>query len=317
MLSRRLNKPYFLFRPTQVARRLNLEVRRRRQGGRDLEIGRLPWGLPLAYRREEQIGLCIARRGIFDLTVSEVLYRLTDPGALALDVGANVGHMTSLLAARTGQFGRVVAFEPHPAIRACLEENVRRWDALGAGPVEVRHEALSRLSGEGTLHLEPAFDWNQGSASLRNDAMGRVVKIPVETRRLDDIFDTATVDVMKVDVEGHEREVLLGAENLLGDGRIRDIIFEDFETPPTAVARLLEGYGYAVFSLDQAFHGPVVRPGFVQAAQDSGDDPSYLATLDAKRALSRLKPRGWAALGRGPRVGGATRTSLAAGPSSA
>lgn len=272
-----------------------------------MQLTELPWGLSLEYAREEQIGLCIARRGVFDLAVSEVLYRLTDPGELALDVGANVGHMTSLLAARTGRAGCVWAFEPHPHIRSHLEHNVSRWPRHRVAPVVVHAEALSNRSGHASLFLNHGFSWNQGSASLVRDPQNAegLAEVEVTTRRLDDLLETHTVGVMKVDVEGHERAVLQGACRALSNHRIRDVVFEDFDNPPTPVAMLLQAYGYTVFSIDHTLLGPVLRSARVRAAQSSGDDPSYLATTDPTRALARLTPRRWAALGRRHSVIGA------------
>jgi FkbM family methyltransferase len=303
-LHRKLNKPYFVFRPGQALRRASLSLRGKRDLS-DLAHTVLPWGLPLTYPREEQTGLGIARRGVFDLSVSETLFRLTDPGDLALDIGANIGHMTSLLAARVGPSGRVIAFEPHPDIAEQLRDNVRRWEsAPGCGPIDIREVALSASGGVATLLMKQEWEWNQGSASLEREPgydeelAGR----SVPTARLDEVLrGERAIGVAKVDVEGHEHAVLEGAEELLRAQRIRDIVFEDFDDPPTRVARLLEAHGYTVFSLDHRLLGPVLRSGGERAARDSGDDPSYLATIDPARATGRLSRKGWAALGRGGR----------------
>lgn len=105
---------------------------------------------------------------------------------------------------------------------------------------------------------------------------------------------------MKIDVEGHERAVLEGAERALADRRIRDVVFEDFDDPPTAVAQLLQGHGYEIFSLDHSLLRPLAGPPTRRAGGLSGADPSYLATADPRRALDRLSRRGWAVLGVGP-----------------
>lgn len=118
--------------------------------------------------------------------------------------------------------------------------------------------------------------------------------------------------MMKIDVEGHERAVLEGAERALADRRIRDIVFEDFDDPPTAVAQLLQGHGYEVFSPDHSLLRPLAGPATRRAASLSGADPSYLATTDPRRALDRLSRRGWAVLG----VGSAARPSGGSRPGS-
>ena len=307
-LHSKLNKPYFVFRPSQALRRARLAVTGRGSGSEVTETV-LPWGLPLTYRPKEQTGLAITRRGLFDLAVSETLYPLTDPGDVALDIGANIGHMTSLLAARVGPGGRVIAFEPHPGIAQQLRANVRRWQSsAGYGPIDIYEVALSASQGVATLRMRQAWDWNQGSASLERDLGSgeKLTECSVPSARLDEVLpDEAPIGIVKLDVEGHEQAVLEGAEERLRSHRIRDIIFEDFETPPTRVARLLEGYGYTVFSLDHRLLGPVLRSKSDRAAQDSGDDPSYLATVEPARVTARLSRRGWSTLRR--RGGAAVR----------
>jgi FkbM family methyltransferase len=261
----------------------------------------LPWGDTLRFLRHEQTGLGILRRGLFDLTVSEGLYRLADSGELVVDVGGNVGHMTSVLSRRVGRGGTVLTFEPHPVIHEYLVANVRGWAARADAPEVVLHRtALSNFHGTSELVMSTGFDWNQGTATLEKHAEGDVRAERVDVRRLDDVLGNRHVGVMKIDVEGHERAVLEGAERALADRRIRDVVFEDFDDPPTAVARLLQDHGYEVFSLDHSLLRPVVGPATRRAARLSGADPSYLATADPRRAIERLSRRGWAVLGVGP-----------------
>lgn len=266
----------------------------------------LPWGLSLAIRPREQIGAAVARRGVFDLTVSETLYRLTDPGDLAVDVGANIGHMTSILALRVGPSGRVIAFEPHPQIYAHLQSNAALWCGAHTGRVELRRLALSDRSGRGSLGMKEAFARNMGSASVVTDGEAEAPMVSFETielQRLDTLLPTERVGVMKVDVEGHELAVFEGATGMLARKAIRDVVFEDFEAPPTAVTRLLERFGYTVFSLDQGLIGVHVASLHRGSARRSLEDPSYLATVEPDRAVARLRRRGWRVLSRRPPSG--------------
>jgi len=295
---RRANKPYFIFQPAQVLRRLEI-VAASREVGPDIVEFPLPWGMPLRLRKHQKLTVELLRRGVFDLTVSETLFRLTDPGELAVDVGANVGHMTSVLARRVGRNGEVMAFEPHPRIHADLRVNVERWARLPNAPRFTLYDvALSSEPGRADLTMDNHFDWNQGSATLavHRDDDPRCSKVEVEARRLDDVLGQRRVGVLKADVEGLEIEVFKGAQEALRERRIRDIVFEDFDDPFTATAEHLAGWGYTVFALDHGLLGPVVDSGTRRAARRSGEDPSYLATSDPGRALDRLRPRGWQTL---------------------
>ena len=299
-LQAKANKPYYVFRPTQIGRRALLGAGFMRYDGRYGQIT-LPWGAPLTFKTDEKVGLCFARRGVFDLPVCEALWRLTDPGELTLDVGAYIGQMTSVLAAAAGPQGRVLAFEPHPETFRLLSTNVQRWtQAGGLAPIELREMGAAAEEGVAQLAMDEDFDWNPMTASIVTDGTAsseRMVQVP--TRRLDDEVGGRRVGVMKLDVEGFEHDVLLGAERLLGEHRIRDIVFEEFDEYPTRVTDLLEGHGYTIFTLDQRLHGPLAARACGSWARQSTEDPNYLATTDPERAVARLAKLGWGVLGVG------------------
>jgi FkbM family methyltransferase len=126
---------------------------------------------------------------------------------VAVDVGANIGLFTLALAKRVEPDGAVWAFEPDPANRALLQENVA---ANGLGDlVTVSELALTDATGQ--LFFQPS----PTDASASHLAPGG---IRVEAVRLDDL-DIEHVDVMKIDVEGAECSVLRGAAETLSNSR--------------------------------------------------------------------------------------------------
>jgi FkbM family methyltransferase len=324
-----LNKPYYVLRPSQLVRRL-LRAGRGRPRGEEFESAVLPWGLTIRFRPGEMIGSSIARTGLYDLSVSEVIYRLIDPGELAVDVGANIGHMVSLMAVRVGPAGRVIAFEPQPDVFAELSYNVERWKghpgcergslARPLGRITALEMALSDHSGKGSLLTPEEFQQNRGTASLvcsHPSLDGQSTIDEVSLARLDELFQPDDrIGLLKLDVEGHEIHVLRGAAGMLDRGQIRDLIVEEHAPYPTEVTRCLEAAGFTLFRLGQSFWGPEVRaataepmPAFgpragspdplpVASTRRSWDPPSYLATRDPERAVARLRARGWRALGR-------------------
>jgi hypothetical protein len=66
----------------------------------------------------------------------------------------------------------------------------------------------------------------------------------VEARTIDS-FGFPEVSLMKIDVEGHEAEVLVGAANTIGAFH-PVIIIEIFKINHKKVLLILEGYGYSV-----------------------------------------------------------------------
>ena len=60
--------------------------------------------------------------GTHEPEVTETIRRMAQPGQVALDLGANVGYHTLLLAQRVGPLGKVIAFEPLPGVFKVLQE---------------------------------------------------------------------------------------------------------------------------------------------------------------------------------------------------
>jgi FkbM family methyltransferase len=278
-----VNKPYYVFRPDQIVRRVA-----RRDG---VDEVRLPWGLPLRFDPAEAHGQALLRMGVNDLATTETLFRLMPVGGRALDVGANIGHMTSVLAYRAGPAGRVTAFEPHPDTFGQLSGNVALWDPRVAAPVELRQEAASSERGEARLGLPSDHERNTGRASLEGGAEEGPV---VSTVTLDEVVD-GPIDVLKIDVEGHELSALEGAEGLLRARAIRNVVFEEHLPPPTPVTERLTGHGFTVLRIGQALTGPSLSRSLTTAAR-SWDPPNFLATLAPEAAEKAFARKGWRCL---------------------
>jgi FkbM family methyltransferase len=301
-----LRRPEYVFRPTQVFRRIAYSTRRHDKG---LELAILPWGLPIRIMAAEQQGRAISCLGIHELQVCESTCRLLDQGEFALDIGANIGQVASLMAATVGPSGHVIAFEPHPMIFTELESNREEWlKFAGIAKIAVEPLALSNRSGPTTLIEGPGFITNRGVSGLVSsaDAAGSR-EYEVQARRLDELIDKGqVVALMKIDVEGSELQVLQGAGRLLEEGIVRDIIFEEHAIPPTDVTCLLREKGYAVFYLGRHLLGLNLHPiDELRRKPDfrlSREAPNYLATRNPDRALRRLQGRGWRCLRWKPQV---------------
>jgi hypothetical protein len=64
-LYHRINRPYYVFRPSQLWRRLRLSALEQRS------VARLPWGLEIEFNTAESIGNRLATNGVLDLEVTE------------------------------------------------------------------------------------------------------------------------------------------------------------------------------------------------------------------------------------------------------
>ena len=128
-------KPVYVWRPDHIVRRIT----RATQNTLDLVVT-LPWGAQLCVERLDFTAAGIIRANVHEPAVTEVMWRLTNHTDLALDIGANVGYFTSLLARRAR---RVIAFEPHPRTAQRLRMNAERW----LGSVTVQERAASDVTG--------------------------------------------------------------------------------------------------------------------------------------------------------------------------
>lgn len=289
---RGLLKPEYLLRPMQLLRRLAVSLR----PPRGPVLARLPWRLDLLVRLDDDMGRALLHLGVYDLPVTETLWRLTELGDLGVDAGANIGYTASLLAVRAGRAGLVVAFEPHPVLRAELAANIARWAGCAVAPVDVRGYALSAAPGALALVEGDAFAANRGMASVRSWDHAPPEALRVQAETLDRVFGPGVrVGVLKVDVEGHERAVLAGAARLLAERRVRDVVYEDHEGYPSEVSRLLEAAGFTVFALGRRLAGPELKPP-ARWLPTSWLPPNFLATTDPDRARTRMAPRGWRSL---------------------
>ncbi len=289
MLLARL-RPEYLLRPRQIVRRIARQVV---QTPTQATV-RLPWGVDLAIRPNESAGVSpgVWRSGVYDLAVSEALWRLTEPGCLAIDVGANIGYTAGILAVRAGAGGRVLAFEPNPETAGLLRLNVDLISRTGeTAAVDVRQVALAAITAEGFLYTGPETVSNSGVAHLTGLSEDATA---VQVTTLDAMLEAGDqVGLLKIDVEGGELDVLRGAEGALAQGRIAVIIYESFASARAEIEAWLEPYGFKVFGLGRSFRGPSLAKHRQEATRFAFEPPSYVAALNPERVEASMAARGW------------------------
>jgi FkbM family methyltransferase len=205
--------------------------------------------------------------------LAALLEELLEPGSDCLDVGAHEGTVLREIV-RFAPHGRHVAWEPLPEFAGDLR---RRFPA-----VEIRQAALSDQAGERDFARvidEPGWS---GFVARPTPAGGRVETIAVRCERLDDALPEGVRPVfVKIDVEGAEEQVLLGASETLR--RHRPIIaFEHgagsadhYGTTPERIHDLLTvELGYRILGLDGEGPYPAERFG---AICRSGDRVNFVA----------------------------------------
>ncbi len=136
------------------------------------------------------------------------LHRIVPKHGLAIDVGANVG-IYSYRLKRLGH--RVVSFEPDPAFQ-------ERLLSLLGPDARIEAVALSGAEGFGVMRVPNLGEaYGGGRASLNDEVVpdDMVAKSYDVTLRTLDSYDFDDVAFLKIDVEGHEEDVLAGAAKTL------------------------------------------------------------------------------------------------------
>ena len=139
--------------------------------------------------------------------------------SIVADVGANQGLYTLWLA-RVATSGHVYAFEPDPDLFQCLEQNVRNNQLTNISTIRA---AAGNCSG--TLAFT-TNGLNRGDNRIDAKVLPDKSTQQVQAVTLDEILSHQRLDVLKVDVQGFEIEVLLGAQKTLQANPAVTIVFE-------------------------------------------------------------------------------------------
>lgn len=164
-------------------------------------------GLKFEYRKEVVLH-DLYRYGVFEEKQTAVLKKHTPPGGVFIDVGANVGYFAALASRWVGATGCVVAFEPVPATLKNLESNLALNNCEN---VRVFPNACSDKSGSALMIVGKQSGWSHIGVDGEGD-------IQVATITLDDFVEQnglERMDVLKIDTEGADYKVLLGARRAI------------------------------------------------------------------------------------------------------
>jgi FkbM family methyltransferase len=163
--------------------------------------------------------------GRYDDSKIAVLLSLMRPGGIALDVGANIGFYTVPLAIQAKAIGsKVVSFEPIPSNAAWLRHNLGLNDC--GDVVKVIESALGNESGLADIVLTDDFlAGDVGNATIMSQALyeekfAQFARTAVKIDTLDRTWSgRGRIDVVKVDVEGHETQFLEGGRKTIAAHR--------------------------------------------------------------------------------------------------
>jgi len=186
--------------------------------------------------------------GRFEQAERAFVARFLRPGMTVLDVGGHAGLYAITAAKLVGPSGRVITFEPSPRERARL----RRHVALNRlTNVTIEATAVGAAAGSVDLHVVdgPA----SGCNSLRRQPGFRTHAVTVPLCTLDEYVARARIEnvaFVKIDIEGGERDALVGAAQLFE--RDRPVLLCEIESAriapwgyaPLDIVDLVASWGY-------------------------------------------------------------------------
>lgn len=189
---------------------------------------RWPWpvrtdvrGLDFYVDLRSSVGRGIFVTGQFDQAVYAALEPSLTPGAVLIDVGANIGYYSVLASRDVGENGAVHAFEIDPRPLRCLRKTIR---SNGLRNIHLHEVAVGAHEGHSGLRMQP----DCGHSYVDDETGGMRVPMASLDSWLRSAPHIGRVDAIKIDVEGGEVAVLQGALDMLNRFRPR-IVCEAYE----------------------------------------------------------------------------------------
>lgn len=186
-------------------------------------------GFKMELDSEEYIDRTILKTRIFEPVTTRWVRETVKSGSTVIDIGANIGFFTMLAASLTGPNGRVVAVEPtayamHRLQRNCAVNGFHHVQmfkcALGRETryaVDITFDPKEYLSGSDTSMRSSWRTMEGGIGSSHAGLRDFCDFIPLDLFCAREMLDF--IDLIKIDVDGHELTVLEGARNTIASLR--------------------------------------------------------------------------------------------------
>lgn len=197
--------------------------------------------------------------GKYERFLTDQILTMLPANGTFVDVGANIGYISYIIAKARPIAKNIIAIEPNPKVKEIIKYNLERFPS-----VKIFHFGLG--SKEGNLEFYQGSYSEIGSfvkgynESFMSHATYNVESISIPVQKGDVILSwVESIDVLKVDVEGFEMEVFIGLSNMIKAGRIKAIFFEynilsqkmttEIEGN-VSVIQYLQEYGYEITGIE-------------------------------------------------------------------
>lgn len=204
--------------------------------------------------------------GLYESENLDVLLSFVRDDSVFLDIGANVGFFALQVARRVHRHGKVHAFEPHPDLVRLIRGSAflngfSTMDGL-KGALIAHPYGVGDKAGAVELFYPQDHLGGGGQSGGADPLRARIIS---EFRTIDECLGQDFVcDLVKIDVEGHELEVLKGMRSTIERSKEIKLIFEKFghdAGPEAEIEALLRGLGLDLFGIETDAHIRRLAPG--------------------------------------------------------
>jgi FkbM family methyltransferase len=204
------------------------------------ELKACRYGQMLFNRHDMYIGRSLQLYGEFSEGECEVFRQIVRRGSTVVEVGSNIGSHTVPLAQWAGPEGKVIAFEPQRIVFQTLCANVALNSLLN---VHCLQQAVGSEPGSIVVpHINYQAENNFGGLGLGSFTHGE--RVPLVTI---DSLELQTCDLVKLDIEGMEREAILGAQRTIEKFKPALYVENDRKDRSDDLVRTLDAMGYAMY----------------------------------------------------------------------
>lgn len=219
-------------------------------------LKRIPSGILFRLGLQDHIQKQIFWHDGYEIPETTTLLKMIPASGIFLDIGANIGYHTLCAAKVLRNGGQVIAFEPSPETFRHLQENIALNKFTNITAVQ---KGISDKTTTATFYFSGRE--NTGSSGLSPSGEFSGQSTAVELVNADDWlqqYKLAQIHAVKIDVEGHEMQVLQGLQQTLRQNRpvimieILASTLARFDHTPAEVYGFLNGIGYKAYQLNDA-----------------------------------------------------------------
>ncbi|HEX7844442.1 MAG TPA: FkbM family methyltransferase [Chitinophagaceae bacterium] len=163
--------------------------------------------------------------GYWESWLTQCLAEKVKPGFVCMDIGANLGYYSLLMAELCGHSGRTISVEPNPSMAKLLRfsEFIHGWN------FNIVEKAIADKPGEAELTIPEGSFGGASLASEPGSPFAKNSRVNVAVTTVDDIVQElrlSKVDMIKIDVEGYEPQVFEGMKKTITNNPQLQLIIE-------------------------------------------------------------------------------------------